>query len=119
MAWSRAAAGRFRSPCRRAFATAHSRLFWSLPAAGLSPCSRFAPSCAWPLCRSPVLFLAKGALRIEIADAAAFAAGRRVDHRIDERGLAGVQSRVDGTLELIGRGHIHADAAECFHHLVV
>src|SRR5438132_12010798 len=36
------------------------------------------------------LFLAKHALRVEIADAAALAAGRRIDHRVDESRLAGV-----------------------------
>jgi hypothetical protein len=34
------------------------------------------------------LLLAQLALRIEVADAAAFAAGRRVDDGVDQRGLA-------------------------------
>src|SRR6202158_1380661 len=65
------------------------------------------------------LFLAKHALRVGVADAAALAAGRRIDHRVDEGRLAGVHGRVDGALQLVGRCHLHADAAECFHHLVV
>src|SRR5260221_14269089 len=65
------------------------------------------------------LFLAKHALRIEVADAAALAARSRVDHRVDEGWLARVHGRVDGTLQLVGRRRLDADAAECFHHLVV
>src|SRR5580704_14066545 len=65
------------------------------------------------------LFLAKHALRIEIADAAALAAGGRVDHRVDEGRLAGVHRRVHGALELVRRRRVDADAAESFHHLVV
>src|ERR1043165_4035364 len=41
------------------------------------------------------LLLLELALRIEIADAAAFAAGSGIDHRVDESGLAGVHRRVD------------------------
>src|SRR5262245_42122393 len=119
MPWLTAWASRSHSLSRQASATSHSRLSWRLPAAGLSPCSGLAPSCAWPLCGSSVLFLAKDALRIEVADAAAFAAGCRVDHRIDESRLAGIQGPVDGALELVGRRHISANAAERFHHLVV
>ncbi len=44
------------------------------------------------------LLLLQRALRIEVADAAALAAGRRIDHRVDERRLAGVHRRVDGAL---------------------
>src|SRR5438270_10292853 len=40
------------------------------------------------------------ALRVEVADAAAFAAGRRIDHRIDQRRLAAVHRGIDGALEL-------------------
>src|SRR5215467_4423171 len=45
----------------------------------------------------PNLFLAKHALRVEVADAAALAAGRRVDHRVDESGLARIHRLVDGS----------------------
>src|SRR6202022_4958520 len=65
------------------------------------------------------LFLAKYALRIEVADAAAFGAGRRVKHRIDEGGLARVHRRVHGALQFIRRCRIDADAAKSLHHLVV
>src|SRR6266700_724555 len=65
------------------------------------------------------LFLANHALRIEVADAAALGPGRRVDRRVDEGRLAGVHGRVDGALELVGRCHMSADAAECLRHLVV
>src|SRR5262249_59933716 len=65
------------------------------------------------------LFLANHALRVELADAAALGAGRRVDHRVDEGRLAGVHGRVDGALELVGRCRLGADAAECFRDLVV
>src|SRR5687768_3086117 len=69
-------------------------------------------------CSSPLL-LAKRALRIEVADAAAFASGRGIEHRVDQRRLAGVHRLVDGALQLIGRRCVDADAAESFHHLVV
>src|SRR5262245_65379944 len=98
MPWLTAWASRSHSLSRQASATSHSRLSWRLPAAGLSPCSGLAPSCAWPLCSSSVLFLAKDALRIEVADAAAFAASRWIDHRVDERRLAGVQGRIDSAV---------------------
>src|SRR5215813_11135506 len=65
------------------------------------------------------LFLANRALRVELADAAALGAGRRVDHRVDEGRLAGVHGRVDGALELVGRCRLRADTAECFRDLVV
>src|SRR6185437_11426440 len=48
----------------------------------------------------PGLFLAQHALRIEIADASAFTARRRVDHRIDQGRLAGIHGCIDGALEL-------------------
>src|SRR5262249_20282926 len=64
-------------------------------------------------------FLAKHALRVEIADPAAFAAGRRVDHRVDEGRLARVQSVIHSALELVRRRHIGADPAERLHHLIV
>src|ERR1019366_9560926 len=41
------------------------------------------------------------------------------DHRVNEGRLAGVHGRVDGALQLVWRRHTDADAAECFHHLVV
>src|SRR6202158_4675498 len=71
------------------------------------------PRGLWPL------FLLQDALRVEVADAAALGAGRRVYHRVDERRLAGVHRRVDGALQFVRRGRIDADAAERFHHLVV
>src|SRR6266403_136584 len=63
--------------------------------------------------------LAKHALRIEVADAAALRAGRRVDHRVDQRGLAGVHGLVHGAFELVRRRRVHANTVECLHHLVV
>src|SRR5713101_7108880 len=65
------------------------------------------------------LFLAKHALRVEVADAAAFGAGRRVKHRIDEGRLARVHRRVHGALQFIRGCRIDADAAKSLHHLVV
>src|SRR5258707_12319755 len=65
------------------------------------------------------LFLPKLALRIEIADAAALAAGGRIDYRVDQGGLARVHRRVHGALQLVGRRRIDARAAERLHHLVV
>src|SRR5215469_795059 len=65
------------------------------------------------------LFLAQHALRVEIADTTALAAGSRVDDRIDERRLAGIHCRVDGAFELIRGGGIGADPAERLDHLVV
>src|SRR5258707_9823001 len=59
------------------------------------------------------------ALRIEVADAAALAAGCRIDHRVDEGWLAAIHRGVDGALELVGARPIDADAAERLHHLVV
>src|SRR5262249_39122868 len=68
-------------------------------------------------CHFPLpLFFAKRALRIEIADAAALAAGRWVDHRVDEGRLAGVHCLAHGALELVWRRHIDAYAAERFYH---
>src|SRR5262245_57775586 len=75
------------------------------------------PSSAGTACS--FLFLANRALRIELADAAALGAGRRVDHRVDKGRLAGVHGRVHGALELVGRCRLNADAAECFRDLVV
>ena len=49
---------------------------------------------------------------VEIADAAAFAAGGRVDNGVDERRLAGVHRRVHGAAELVRCGRVHAHAAE-------
>src|SRR6266404_1653751 len=65
------------------------------------------------------LFLAKHALRVEVADAAALRAGCRVDHRVDQRRLAGVHGLVHGAFELVRRRRVHTDAAEGLHHLVV
>src|SRR6202048_5056263 len=44
------------------------------------------------------LFLTNLALRVEVTDAAALAASRRIDHRVDEGRLAGVHGLVDGAL---------------------
>src|SRR4051794_23003083 len=49
-------------------------------------------TCLRSLCR----LLADRALRVEVADAAAFAARRGVDHRVDQRRLAGIHRFVDG-----------------------
>src|SRR3954451_15799139 len=65
------------------------------------------------------LLFSKNALRIEIADAAALGARRRIDHRVDQGRLAGIHRRVDGALEIIRRGGVDAGAAERLHHLVV
>src|SRR5262249_7144945 len=75
------------------------------------------PSSAGTACS--FLFLANRALRIELADAAALGAGRRVDHRVDEGRLAGVHGRVDRALEFVRRCRLNADAAESFRDLVV
>src|SRR5580700_438495 len=47
-------------------------------------------------------FLAKFALRVEIANAAALAAGGRIDHRIDKGRLAGIHGFVHGAFEFVG-----------------
>src|SRR3974377_1264381 len=65
------------------------------------------------------LFLSQRALRVKIANAAAFAASRRIDHGIDWRRLAGAHPHIDSTLEFVGRRRIDADPAEGFYHLVV
>src|SRR5579871_3157172 len=65
------------------------------------------------------LFLLQRALRVEVADAAALRARGRIDHRVDQRRLAGIHRRVDGALEFVRRGGVDADAAERLHHLVV
>src|SRR6202167_4349052 len=64
-------------------------------------------------------FLPQHALRVEVADAAAFGAGRRIDRRVDQGRLSGIHRRVDRALQLIGRGDMDAGAAERFHHPVV
>ncbi len=56
---------------------------------------------------------------IEVADATALGAGRRIDHRVDEGRLAGIERGIDRTLELVGRRHVDTRAAEGVHHLVV
>src|SRR5476651_1046567 len=63
------------------------------------------------------LFLLELALRIEIADAAALAAGGRIDRRVDQRRLAGVHRGVDRALQLVGRRGMDTDPAERLHHL--
>src|SRR5207248_7590199 len=69
--------------------------------------------------RTLVLLLPKRALRVEVADAAALAAGSRVDHGVDEGRLPRVHRLVHGALQLVGRRRVDADAAKRFHHLVV
>src|SRR3954454_6131704 len=64
-------------------------------------------------------FLLQSALRIEIADAAALAAGGRIDHGVDQRRLATVHGGVDRALELVRRCGVDADAAESLDQLVV
>src|ERR1700710_3000847 len=49
-------------------------------------------------------FFLQLALRIEIAEAAALAAGRGVEHRIDQRRLAAIHRSIHRALELIGAG---------------
>src|SRR5215469_9515584 len=66
-----------------------------------------------------VLFLAKHALRVEVADPAALAARSRVDHRVDQSGFAGVHGRFDGPLQRVGGFRLHADATEGLDDLVV
>src|SRR5690349_3996195 len=90
-----------------------SRLFLPRPWIWLSPSWLSCCSCVVPL------FLAKLALRVEVADAAALTAGRRVDHRVDESGLAGVHGGIDGAPQFVGRRRVDAGAAERLHHLVV
>src|SRR5712671_4421134 len=53
------------------------------------------------------LFLAKHALRVEVADAAALRAGCRVDHRVDQCRLAGIHGLVHGAFELVRRRRVH------------
>src|SRR3979409_1051929 len=66
-----------------------------------------------------VLFLANLALGIEVADSAALAAGCWIEHRVDERRLAGIHGRVDGPLQLIRGSRVDAYAAKSLDHLVV
>src|SRR6478752_5448587 len=63
--------------------------------------------------------LRQGAFGVEIADVAALAARRRVDHSVDQRGPARVHRRVHGLLQLVRRRCIDADPAEPFDHPVV
>src|ERR1700740_778594 len=65
------------------------------------------------------LFLPQHALRVEIADTAALAAGRRIDRGIDQRRLAGIHRGLDGAVELVRRRGIGAAPAERLDHLVV
>ena len=64
-------------------------------------------------------FLAQFALRVEVADSAALAAGGWVDRCVDESWLARIHRRISGALQFVGGGRVDADAAECFHHPVV
>src|SRR6516165_2006446 len=65
------------------------------------------------------LFFAKCALRIEIADATAFAACSRIDHRVNESRLAGIHRRVYGTFQFIRARCIDAHTVERLNHFVV
>src|SRR6266481_5233516 len=65
------------------------------------------------------LLLLQNALRIEVADAAAFGAGGGIDHRVDQGRLAGIHRLVDGALQFVRRRRVDACAAERFHHPVV
>src|SRR5260370_20366495 len=65
------------------------------------------------------LFLAKHALRVEVADAAALRAGCRVDHRVDQRRLAGVHGLVHAALELVRGRRLAATAPQCLHQLLL
>src|SRR5246127_2049723 len=65
------------------------------------------------------LLLLQYALRIEVADAAALRARRRIDHCVDQSGLARIYRDVDCALQFIRGGGIDADAAKRLHHLVV
>src|ERR1700730_15488809 len=107
-------------PSRRPrFPTSASRPSSRPPSTWLSPWSWVSPCCEWPLLFPSHLFFAKRTLRVEVADSAALAAGRRVDHGVDEGRLAGVHGLVHGALQFVRRRHMDADAAERFHHLVV
>src|SRR5690348_410112 len=77
----------------------------------------FTPSSAFDILRS--CLLRQGALWVEVADIAALAACRRVDHRVDQRRLAGIHRCIDGALQVIRRGHIDADTAEALDHFIV
>src|SRR6185312_16582223 len=59
------------------------------------------------------------ALRVQIADAARLAAGGRIEHRVDQRWLAGIHRLADRAAQLVRRGGVDADAAESLDHLVV
>src|SRR3984885_248989 len=94
-----------------------------------SNCVQVGPDCTWvksriltPSSALDILcscLLRQSAARVEIANIATLASRRRVDHRVDECGLAGVHSRVDGALEFIWRRRIDANAAETLDHPVV
>src|SRR4051794_20538917 len=64
-------------------------------------------------------FLLQLALRVEVADAAALAAGGRIQHRVDQRRLAGIHRGIHRAFQLIGAGRVDADAAKGLHHAVV
>src|SRR6187402_2335402 len=81
------------------------------------------PSSALPIEETPsnrsLLFFGCCALWIQSADAAALAAGRRVDDGIDEGRPARVHGLVHRTAQLVRCRRLNTDAAERFHHLVV
>src|SRR5262249_61011811 len=93
--------------------------FWLLQLWILPSQLSWQPSCALPLFLSALLpcygvvdaalFLPQHALRIEITDAAALAAGSRIDDRIDRRRLAVIHRRCDGALGFVREGSVGAD----------
>src|SRR5829696_1395097 len=56
------------------------------------------------------LFLAKYALRVEVADAPALRAGAGVDHRVDQGRLTGVHRLVDRAFQLVRSCRVDTDA---------
>ena len=66
-----------------------------------------------------VSFLAQFTLWVEVADSATLAAGGWVNRCVDESWSARIHRRINGALQFVGSGRMDADAAKCFHHLVV
>src|SRR5260370_17355606 len=62
------------------------------------------------------LLLLQNALRVEVADAAALGARRGIDHRVDQRRLAGIHRFVHAPLEFVRPGPLDPSAAHAFHH---
>src|SRR4029077_14600081 len=105
-----------------------STLITSAPSQARS-CVHVGPDCTWvksriltPSSALDILcscLLRQSAFGIEVADIAAFATRRRVDHRVDQRGPSRVHRRVHGGLQLVRRGRVDADPAEPLDHFVV